>query len=96
MVALFILVLQYQQASKSKQKHPEIYNFFLKNLQFINNWDLVDCSCHKIVGAYLIDKKRDILEQLATAKFMWKRRIAIIRTLAFLKQKDYIDTMELA
>ena len=31
----------------------KIFNFYLKNTKYINNWDLVDLSADKIVGEYL-------------------------------------------
>src|SRR5687768_1310845 len=42
--ALEILVIQYR-------KNPDkIYNLYLKNTQYINNWDLIDGSAPEIVG----------------------------------------------
>ena len=51
-----------------------VYDFYLKNTKYINNWDLVDLSSYKIVGEYLIDKPKDILLKLAKSKNLWERR----------------------
>ena len=78
MIALVILTLQY------KNNNEEIFNFYLKNTKYINNWDLVDVTTHKIVGEYLLDKPRDILYKLAKSPDLWEKRISIISTFAFL------------
>ena len=57
LIALFILVYKFQ-AGDSNQKE-KIYNFYLKSTKYINNWDLVDSSADKIVGAYLLDQRSD-------------------------------------
>ncbi|MCP5502167.1 MAG: DNA alkylation repair protein [Leptospiraceae bacterium] len=93
-LALFILVLQYTKAEESKKK--EIYHFYLKHTEHINNWDLVDSSAHYIVGAYLFDKKRDILYKLARSKSLWERRIAMMSCFYFIKQNDYSDALAIA
>ena len=83
LVALLILVHQYKH-SKNEASKKIIYNFYLKNTKFINNWDLVDLSASYIVGNYLINKDRKILLKLAKSKNIWERRIAIISTFAFI------------
>jgi 3-methyladenine DNA glycosylase AlkD len=77
-IAIQILVYQFP-------KNPKIiYDFYLKNTKFINNWDLVDISAPKIVGEYLLDKPQDILFKLVKSNNLWERRIAILSTFAFI------------
>ena len=52
--AVILLSEKFKKASPNLQK--QIYQLYLNNTEFVNNWDIVDCSAHKIVGAYLIDK----------------------------------------
>jgi len=68
----------------------------LVNTAYINNWDLVDASAHKILGDYLFDKKKDLLYRLARSKLLWERRIAIITTFNFIKNGSYHDTIKLS
>jgi len=86
LVALLILVQKYKLASLKKDlvQKKKIYNFYLTKTKYINNWDLVDLSSHYIVGNYLIDKDRKILDKLAKSKNLWEKRIAIISTFAFI------------
>jgi len=89
-VAIQILVLQYPINPKV------IYDFYLKNTNYINNWDLVDISAPKIVGEYLMDKPRDILFKLVKSESLWERRIAIISTFTFIYQKDPKLTLQIS
>ena len=98
LLALFILVLQFGNISSSnnKNKQQKIYQFYLKHIKYINNWDLVDSSAHKIIGTYLQDKKRDLLYKLVVSASLWERRISIIATFYYIKQKDTKDILALA
>ncbi|MBT4417304.1 DNA alkylation repair protein [archaeon] len=88
--ALFILIHQYE---KNPKKIVEIY---LRNTKYINNWDLVDISAHKIVGRYLENKDRAILYKLANSKDLWEKRISIISCFWFIKDKDFKDAINIS
>lgn len=90
LVGLFVLVKLF------KTDPDKVFNFYLKNTKYINNWDLVDLSCYQITGEYLIDKNRDILYKLAKSKLIWERRIAIVSTMAFIRKNDTQDTYKIA
>jgi 3-methyladenine DNA glycosylase AlkD len=89
--ALLILVLQFNCADACQKKN--IYNFYLKNSGYINNWDLVDLTAPHILGAYLSDKDREAIYILARSKNMWQRRIAIISTFHFIRNNQFNDTL---
>lgn len=93
MTALLIMVLNFE---KEEMLQRRIYEFYLKNTKYVNNWDLVDVSADKIVGAYLIDKPKDILYKLSKSKNIWERRISIIATFYFIKQDKFEDTLNIA
>ena len=95
LTAILILVLQFEKA-KQDAVRKSIYQFYLKNVDRINNWDLVDSSAHKIVGPYLEHRDRKKLYQLAKARHLWKNRIAIIATLHFIKKSDLEDTLQIS
>ena len=95
MTALLILVKQFEKADDDDR--TEIVEYYLSRLDFANNWDLVDCSAHKILGAYLVDKKdQSQLAALANSNHLWRERTAMIATLAMIKQGDYSKTLSLA
>jgi 3-methyladenine DNA glycosylase AlkD len=92
LAALIILVYQYQHGNKKRG----IFNFYIKNIKHINNWDLVDLSVYHIVGDYLLNKDRKILYKLAKSKNLWGRRIAMVSTFAFIKNGEFLDTFKIA
>lgn len=94
LIAAFILVDQYNSGDEKKRKY--IYDFYLKNRKGINNWDLVDLSAPKIVGAYLVDKKKDLLYKFALSKDLWEKRISIISTQTFIREHFFEDTLNIS
>lgn len=94
LISLIILTEKYKKSTENDR--TEIYLFYVKNASYINNWDLVDASADKIVGAYLLDKPREKLYELANSQNLWEKRIAIVATYAFIKQKEYKDTLGIA
>lgn len=94
LLSLLMLVQAYGKADEAVKK--TIYGLYLRNTRFINNWDLVDLSAPNIVGAYLSDRSRKPLYALAKSRDLWKRRIAILATFAFIKQNDHKDSLEIA
>ncbi len=85
---------QFKTSSADNQK--VIYDFYLSRTEHINNWDLVDCSAHIIVGGYLLDQEKEDLYTLANSQSLWERRIAMMATFAFVRNNQYADTMKLA
>jgi len=95
LISLLILILKYQK-SKLKKDQKRIYDFYVKNINFINNWDLVDLSAPHIIGNYLLDRSRRSLYNLAKSPDLWHRRISIISTFTFIKKQDFTDTLKIA
>jgi 3-methyladenine DNA glycosylase AlkD len=94
LLALLILVLCYSKGNESTRK--KIYELYLKNTRFVNNWDLVDLTAGRIVGAFLDDKDRTVLFDLARSKDLWERRISIIATSHYINQEDFFYTLGIA
>lgn len=93
-IALAILCAQF--AKGGLQTQEKIVKVYLKQKKHINNWDLIDGSAPKILGAYLFGKDLSILQSLATSKSLWDRRIAILATFYFIQQGDGKETLRLA
>ena len=93
--ALQIMIMQYEKADKNKQN--ELVELYLNNLSGINNWDLVDCSAHKIIGAWSYEKQ-DVSQiiKLSDSHNLWQERIAVVASWAFIKQGQYDLTLNLA
>ena len=96
-IRLFALLLLVEQFSRADEKRQlKIYDLYLANTRYINNWDLVDSSAHKIVGPYLENRDRAILQTLARSKSLWERRIAIIATFHFIRINQFDDSLDIA
>ncbi len=93
MIGLLILVDQFEKRYLDQKL---IFDFYLANTKHVNNWDLVDVTCHKIVGKYLLNGDRKILYKLAKSSSLWERRIAIVSTFAFLRENQTEDTYKIA
>jgi len=89
--ALLLLVDKFQRGTDTERSW--IYKQYLANTQYINNWDLVDSSADKIVGAYLQQRSRKPLYKLAKSSSLWERRIAIMATFHFIRQEDFTDAL---
>jgi len=94
LTALLILVSQYEKTGDCGK--DDIFRFYLRNTENINNWDLVDVSAPKIVGEYLFKKNTSILLKLAKSTNLWERRIAILSTLTFIRNNDFEDALHIA
>jgi 3-methyladenine DNA glycosylase AlkD len=92
--ALISFVNAFAKDDETIQK--KIYDLYLANTRYINNWDLVDISAPNIVGAFLLDKKRKPLYQLAKSKTLWERRIAVLATFYFIKNNQVADALKIA
>ena len=92
--ALTILVLRYEKGGERKA----ILDFYLRNRQYVNNWDLVDCSAHKILGRAIHEglQEVEILDRLAVSDILWERRIAIIATMYFIHKGQLEHTFRLS
>jgi 3-methyladenine DNA glycosylase AlkD len=96
LVALLILVHQFEK-SKDKTQQKKLVEFYLKNTQYINNWDLVDCSCYKILGRYCFENQDDaILNLLSEEDNLWSKRIAVVATKYHVKKGSFTLLKELA
>ena len=93
LAAIFILKHKYKEDPK------KVVEMYLKNLKYVNNWDLVDVSAPNIIGNYLYNQPKIIakktLQTLAISKNLWKRRIAIVSTFFFIRQNRFEETIEI-
>ncbi len=94
LLALLILCRAY--ASGDGHARKRIYELYLKNTRYVNNWDLVDVSAEHIVGAFLLGKGKKSLYVLARSKDLWERRIAIMATFHFIKRGKFAETLKIA
>jgi 3-methyladenine DNA glycosylase AlkD len=96
------LIVMSERAKKSAKKPAGagelqlIYETYLGNTSYVNNWDLVDVSCGPIVGGYLLDRDRSPLYKLVGSDLLWERRIAMVSSQHFLTRGETADLYRLA
>ena len=95
LTALIILTHKFEKA-KTVEERRETVDLYLRNIAYVNNWDLVDTSADKILGAYLFHGDRSLLYELVESGDLWSQRIAMIATYYFIKQNDFKDALEIA
>ena len=91
--ALIILVNQYKKDNSDK-----VFDFYIQNISFVNNWDLVDASAPYITGEYFYrnTKKRNLMFEFSKSENLWIRRISIISTFYFIRKNEFNETLEIA
>lgn len=93
LAAIVMLVLKYEKA-QAKEKE-DIFNLYLKNVKYINNWDLVDVSAQYIVGPFIFDSTEKLWE-LAATNHLWSQRISVLATFYYIRQGSYQATLDLS
>lgn len=91
-----VLLLVYRIESSDYEVLEEVVDFYLRNLEYVNNWDIVDSSCRHILGPFLENKERDLLYDLARSENLWKKRISIVTCYHFIRDHDFGDTLAIA
>jgi 3-methyladenine DNA glycosylase AlkD len=92
--ALLLLVREFTRGDIAQRR--AIFDLYLANMGYINNWDLVDTSAPQIVGGYLHDRSHAPLDRLARSAVLWERRIAILATLHFIRHGESACTLRIA
>lgn len=97
---ILILVERSKEASKKRDEknQRQALNFYMKNLKYVNNWDLVDLSAHYIVGQAILDglEQEKKLDELVESNILWERRVGIISTWIMIREDKLNTTLRLA
>ncbi|MGD9993097.1 MAG: DNA alkylation repair protein [Salinivirgaceae bacterium] len=96
LLALYILVLKYQSKKAVSAEQQQLVSFYLDNLGFVNNWDLVDSSAHYVLGAWEFYHPSETLRQLAVHSNMWYNRVAMIATFYHIRQNAFEFPLHIA
>ncbi len=87
LLALIILVDKINKSRLNEQKN--IVEYYLENIKFVNNWNLVDASAYQILGMYLYNIQNfDLLYELSNSNNLWIKRISIVATNYLIKHNE--------
>ena len=110
-VGLMLIVEEMKDALPRRREWPatrgalrdDIAAFYLRHARRANNWDLVDMSCPKVLGEWLLYPggdgtmpRRDILDRLVESDNLWEQRIGIVTTWRLIRAGQTADTLRLA
>lgn len=94
LTSLLMLISKFEK-TKDQAVKDEVVKFYLSHLPHINNWDLVDTSCYKILGRYAFEnQKESLLKELSKSDQMWHKRIAVVGTMYYVKKGSFELTKE--
>lgn len=100
LAGLLVLVAQFERAAGAGDEAlcEKIADCYLDLVMRgrVNNWDLVDASADHILGEWLCDRPRGVLFALAADGNLWRRRVSLLSTFAFLRRGDASTTLEVA
>lgn len=108
----FLLLVEQMQACLGKRvrlslrassRRAELADFYLAHTHQANNWDLVDMSCPKILGNFLLNPLPDgtmpdrrILYTLAESDNLWDQRIALVTNWMLIRAGQFDDIIRIA
>ena len=91
-----IMDFQARAKSTTPAQRKALFDLYVRRHDRINNWDLVDRAAPHVVGRYLADRPRRVLDKLARSQNPWERRTAIVGTYYFIRAGDVADTFRIA
>lgn len=94
LAGLLLLVRRFEKADEAER--ARVIECYLGYLDRVNNWDLVDASAPYLLGRWLLDKDRSVLDAFARSTHLWTQRIAIVATLALIRNGETTDTFRIA
>jgi 3-methyladenine DNA glycosylase AlkD len=94
LLALLILVEQYRRGDADDREH--IHRAYLDHTRFVSNWDLVDASAPRLVGAHVDPNAAESLERLAASASVWERRIAVLATFDWIDRGETVAALRIA
>ena len=97
LAALLTLLEIFNHARSDEALQQRCIDFYLAHTDNINNWDLVDLSCYKLLGEWMLTRDRSLLYHLArNGANIWEQRIGMVTTMQFIRKGELDDTYAIA
>ena len=94
--AVRIMAEQAKARGTTDERLQALAALYLRRHDRIDDWDLVDLGAWEVLGRSLVDRPRDVLDELAASDDPWRRRSAITATFAFIRRGELDDTYRIA
>ncbi|WP_299043130.1 DNA alkylation repair protein [uncultured Tateyamaria sp.] len=96
MAAVSVMDFQARKKRLPDEDRKALFDLYLRRHDRLNNWDFVDRAAPHVIGEYLLDKDRSLLDRLARSENPHERRTALVSTFAFIRRGDVSDTFRIA
>jgi 3-methyladenine DNA glycosylase AlkD len=93
------LTIMNEEAKKKRTpdaRRQDLFDLYLRRHDRINNWDLVDVACRYVIGAYLLQRPRTVLYELAASTNLWERRTAMVSTWYLIRAGETDDAIAIS
>ena len=94
--AVSILDWKARNKKTTSEEKRDIFQAYISNHKFIDDWGMVDRAAPHVVGGYLFDKDKKPLYDLAKSKHAMERRTAIVSTYYFIRKNEIEETFAIA
>ena len=78
---------------KAKSNPQEMFDLYINNLEYINNWDLIDYTAPHIIAPIITETQ---LRELAQSDYLWANRVAMVSTIYYIKKNNFCLALEFA
>jgi 3-methyladenine DNA glycosylase AlkD len=93
-LALMIMTMQYERAGVPGR--TRIFRSYVRRLEHVNNWDLVDGSAPTLVGGELERAAAlKLVDRWSRSRSVWERRVAVLATLTAIRNAEFALTLRL-
>ncbi|WP_168209189.1 DNA alkylation repair protein [Agromyces intestinalis] len=93
--AVSVLDFRARQRRTTDADRRAMFELWMRRLDRIDTWDLIDRAAPRVIGWYLLDKPRDPLFALARDDEWWHRRTAITAAFWIIRARDLDDPLAL-
>jgi 3-methyladenine DNA glycosylase AlkD len=94
LTALLVLVMQFDGQDAAGRER--VARFYIDHADRVNNWDLVDLSCYKILGPWLDGRDKGLLFEWARGTHLWRQRIAMVTCMYFVRGGHFEECFAIA
>jgi 3-methyladenine DNA glycosylase AlkD len=93
MVAVAVLDFKARARRIDDAGRGELYELWMRRIDRMDIWDLIDRSAPRVIGLYLLDKSREPLRRLAASPDVWHRRTAVVAAFSIIRAGDVDDPL---
>lgn len=90
----------YKSAKTPVETRDKIIALMLTRVEYLDNWDLVDTVAPYTPGPWLLDRSQGeqdaVLDDLTASPLLWRRRFAMVSTLAMIRAGEMPQAFRLA